>query len=105
MVHNAGCPSLLGPTDPNKLKHIFGKQEHNLDVLISQFGDTESAMQALEYAAYKHFKRYGFEYAEKGAPGVIKDTVIDVYGTKVTIRGRVVDGDFKLGTAFIPGSK
>ena len=102
LVHNSDCPSLLGPTAQNTFIHIFGKPQHNLDSLIQQFGGPEAAMRALEYAAYKHFKRYGFEAAENAASGVIKDTVIDVYGISVTIRGRIINGDFRLATAFIP---
>ena len=96
LVHNCDI-------DLNKVPHIFGKstERHGLEGLLKKYGGEEEAFKALVKAGQEHLEMHGFEYLPK-APGVIKDTVVDVGGISVTLRGRVVDGQFKIGTAFIP---
>ncbi|MBB6100038.1 hypothetical protein HNR42_003503 [Deinobacterium chartae] len=96
LVHNC-------EVDLNKIPHIFGKstERHGLGDLLKKYGGEEDALRALAKAGQKHLETHGFEYLPK-APGVIKDTVVDVGGIGVTLRGKVIDGQFKIGTAFIP---
>jgi RHS repeat-associated protein len=80
--------------DPNKLNHIFGEAEHNLGNLVSEFGSEESAFNAVQRAAETVVK-------SKGLQGVFEETVR--VGTEtVTVRGAVVNGVVKIGTAFKP---
>ncbi|VVM25855.1 hypothetical protein BSPWISOXPB_4881 [uncultured Gammaproteobacteria bacterium] len=48
-----GCGKL---TDPNKLKHIFGKPKHNLNNLIKIYGSEQKAFNAIEKATQKVIK-------------------------------------------------
>ena len=95
LVHNCDI-------DLNKVPHIFGKntERHGLGELVKKYGSEENALKALSEAGQEHLENYGFEYLPK-APGVIKDTVVDVGGVNITLRGAVVSGVFKIGTAFV----
>ena len=82
--------------DPNKLKHIFGKAEHKLqDFLKSYKGNQTNAFNAIEKAIQKYVTK-------NGITGTFKDVVIKVKGYNITVRGAVIDGKVKIGTAFIP---
>jgi RHS repeat-associated protein len=78
----------------NKLNHIFGQARHKLDDLVKEFGSQENAMDALQQAAEDAVK-------SKGLKGVFEETV-KVGTQQVTVRGNVVDGAVKIGTAFRP---
>jgi hypothetical protein len=56
----AYCPQefgkVIGKTDPNKLKHIFGKPKHNLNNLIKIYGSEQKAFNAIEKATQKVIK-------------------------------------------------
>ncbi|MEA3091928.1 MAG: filamentous hemagglutinin [Caballeronia sp.] len=80
--------------DANKLNHIFGNASHNLESLAQQLGSQENAFGAIQSATQAAFN-------SGGLTGVF-ETVVDVGGTQVTVRGAVVDGAVKIGTAFIP---
>jgi len=78
--------------DPSKLAHIFGQERHNLNGVVNQFGSEEKAYEAIQKAT---------EAATTGSKGVFQTTV--KVGTEtVTVRGAVVDGAVKIGTAFVP---
>jgi hypothetical protein len=87
-----------GKVDPNKLNHLFGKAEHNFDALLKSFGGNQSkAYTAIENAAQSYVTK-------NNITGVINATnqiTVKVSGYNVTVRGNVVDGVLKLGTAFI----
>ena len=79
-------------------QHIFGPKslgKHGLQGVLDSFGGNGiKATRALQRAAQSAVDR-----------GVISDvfeTVVEVGGLNITIRGRVMDGVAKLRTAFIP---
>jgi hypothetical protein len=76
----------------NKLFHIFGDPGHNLAGLVSTFGSEEAAYGAI---------LQGTEAAvqQQGLTGVFQTTV-KVGGETITVRGNVMDGVVKIGTAF-----
>ena len=76
----------------NKINHIFGKAAHNLGVLVQHFGTEAKAYAALEEATTQHV-------VAKGITGTFEE-VVSVGGTNVTVRGAVVNGAVKIGTAF-----
>jgi hypothetical protein len=76
----------------NKLNHIFGRAAHNLDVLVSEFGSQEAAYSALQKATQQ-------AVSQQGLTGVF-ETSVKVGSQTVTVRGAVVDGVAKIGTAF-----
>lgn len=79
----------LDKVDPNKLNHIFGRADHNLDGLVKQFGSQEKAFEALQTAVRN----------KGGLEGVFKTTV-KLGSETVTVTGKVVDGVAQIGTAF-----
>jgi len=81
--------------DQNKLAHIFGQAKHNLDGFLKSHGGNQvSAFNAIDRAAQAHVTNHGLT-------GVNQFTV-NVGGHSITVKGNVVDGAFKIGTAFIP---
>lgn len=76
----------------NKLFHIFGNPAHNLTDLVAKFGSQEAAFKAIQQ---------GTEAAvqQQGLTGVFQTTV-QVAGETITVRGNVVGGVVKIGTAF-----
>ncbi len=90
-----GSSVLANGVDPNKLNHIFGKAEHNLGSFLIKYGGNQvSAYNALQNAAQE-------QIIARGITGVFEETVI-VGGEIITVRGNVVNGIVKIGTAFIP---
>jgi hypothetical protein len=79
--------------DANKLHHVFDNPAHKLDSLVAKYGGDRSAtMTAIWETTQKEMTR-------RGVTGVFEETV-NVGGTMVTVRGRVVDGIVRIGTAF-----
>lgn len=76
----------------NKINHIFGKAAHNLGGLVQQYGSRAAAYAALEKATTA-------QVLSKGLTGQFEE-VVNVGGTNVTVRGAVVNGVVKIGTAF-----
>jgi RHS repeat-associated protein len=80
----------------NKAEHIFGEKnlaKHGLeDVLKSFGGNKEQAFQAIQKATSE---------ATQGTSGTF-EKVVQVAGENVTVRGSVVNGAARIGTAFIP---
>ncbi len=92
-----GIGSVIGKggANANTLHHIFGKSEHNLGPLLERFGgETGAAFEAMKAATESVVKA-------QGLTGVF-ETSIQVAGLQVTVRGAVVDGIVRIGTAFIP---
>ena len=78
----------------NKLKHIFGKSVHKIDDIVKEFGSQENAFQAMQEATQAAVK-------SKNLTGVFEVTV-RVGRQDVVVRGKVIDGVAKIGTAFKP---
>jgi hypothetical protein len=82
----------------NKCHHIFGPEKivgHKLGGFLGTFGgDQIRAFKALEDATQM--------LANQRAIGEGFETTVTVRGAIVTVRGRVVNGIAKIGTAFIP---
>lgn len=75
----------------NKINHIFGKVEHNLGDLVKTFGGETKAFKALEKATMK-----AVDASKEGKFRID----VKVGGKEVTVKGNVVDGEVKIGTAF-----
>jgi RHS repeat-associated protein len=91
-----GIKGTRSTVDPNKLNHIFGKKEHNLDTFLSKFGgDQVKAYNALEKVTQQYVN-------SNKITGTFKDIIVNVNGVDVTVRGTVINGQVKIGTAFIP---
>ena len=80
--------------NPNKVHHIFGDPDHNLDDLVKEFGDESNALEAIRDAAEQAVKK-------KGITQQFEET-IQVGSRQITVRGTVIDGDVRIGTAFRP---
>ena len=89
----AGSASQVA-ADANKVFHIFGNAEHNLSELVQSYGSETNAYNALQTATEAVAK-------EQGLSGTF-ETVVGIGSFQVTVRGVVVDGTLKIGTAFIP---
>lgn len=75
---------------PDKLDHIFDPK-HNFDPLVQQFGSREAAMEQVVRSIGGPLPQAGrFEIAQS------------IGGQTVVIRGAVVDGIPRIGTAFTP---
>lgn len=75
---------------PDKLDHIFDPK-HNFDPLVRQFGGREAAMEQIVRSIGGPLPPAGpFEVAR------------NIGGQTVIIRGAVVDGTPRIGTAFSP---
>lgn len=108
-VHNEGCGSTngvgaanagaeLAQRAVNQSNHIFGPKalgKHKLEGVLDAFkGDKLEAFKALEGEAQR--------LVDQGRIKDVFETVVQVGGQNVTVRGRVVDGVARVGTAFIP---
>jgi RHS repeat-associated protein len=94
-IHSFDDAAVVVTVDPNKLNHIFGKQQHGLGNFLKQFGgDQTKAFNAIQQAIQQHV-------TSKGITGVFEQ-VVNVGGTSIIVRGNVIDGIVKIGTAFIP---
>lgn len=76
----------------NKIHHIFSKQGHNLGNLVKAHGNENKAYKAIEKATNKA--------VDSSKPGRF-EIKVEVGGEQVTVRGNVVEGEVKIGTAFI----
>jgi hypothetical protein len=93
-LHALGETGAVGPGVGllNKINHIFGNAGHNLAGLVQQYGSPAAAYAALEKATAE-------QVVAKGLSGQFEEA-INVGGTSVTVRGAVVNGVVKIGTAF-----
>jgi len=82
----------------NRANHIFGPkslEKHALGDFLKKFGGNKvKAFQSLERATQKHVTNNLID-------GVFEVSV-KVRGVGVNVRGRVVDGNVNIGTAFVP---
>jgi len=86
--------STAGPDDANKANHIFGDPRHNMDPVLNQFGSRESAFAAIKQSTEQVVQALGLQ-------GVF-ETQVPVGSSIVTVRGNIVGGTVRIGTAFIP---
>jgi RHS repeat-associated protein len=87
------CPQKpLENIDPNKLRHIFDNPQHNLGNLLNQLGSQQEAFAAIQQATEAAVQ-------SQGITGVFQTTV-QVGGETITVRGSIVGGAVKIGTAF-----
>ncbi len=84
--------------EANKRHHIFGNPDHNLAALVRQYGSEEGAYQAIEAAVMAAFREGRLIVAAHGD----FQQVFDMGGNAVKVRGRVVDGIPRIGTAWMP---
>jgi RHS repeat-associated protein len=90
----------LDKVDPNKLNHLFGKGEHNFNSLLRSFeGDQAKAYHAIQNAAQNYVVRHNVT----GIINASNQITVNVSGHNVVVRGAVIDGTMRIGTAFIPG--
>ena len=75
-------------TRADKLDHIF-VDKHKLDGLLAKYGSREGVMEQM-------VKSLG------DLPDEVFEVLRMIGGEMVTIRGNVIDGVAKIGTAFIP---
>ena len=78
---------------PEQLDHVFNNPGHKLQGFVQQEGGEENAMRALIKAVGKE---------PDGIYGTSNPLVRTIGKYTITIRGRVMDGVFKISTAFIP---
>ncbi len=91
----AGAGAVRSTFDPNKLAHIFDNPAHNLGPVLQQFGGSQAAaFSAIKTATEAAVKA-------QGLAGVF-ETGVRIAGAHVIVRGAVVQGAVKIGTAFSP---
>lgn len=82
----------------NRANHIFGPKsltKHNLGGFLNSFsGNKIKAFKAIQSATQK--------MANNGNINGVFETVVQINNTSITVRGKVIDGAAKIGTAFIP---
>ncbi len=88
-------PNPNGDDEDNKSGHLFNKQKHNLGNILERHGnDPIRAMRAVQSETQKVI-------SNRGIIGLFEEKV-KVEGIEITVRGRVIDGVARIGTAFIP---
>ena len=90
---DAEISKAVGVVEENKLNHIFGNPEHDLSGVTQEFGSQEAAYQEILKAT---------QSATAGLEDGVFEVVVQVGGSRITVRGAIVDGITKIGTAFIP---
>lgn len=87
--------------DPNKLHHIFDKEEHALDDFVKSQGGQEQAFRAIQNAANQALREGRLVPGPNGLlPGGDAGPIIDVAGTKIRlIGGRVVNKIVQIASA------
>ena len=87
--------------DPNKLHHIFDKEEHGLDEFVKSQGGQEQAFRSIQNAANQALREGRLVPGPNGLlPGGDAGPIIDVAGTKIRlIGGRVVNKIVQIASA------
>jgi hypothetical protein len=83
--------------DLNKLHHVFDNPQHNLDVLVRLYGGKASAGRAIIEAIDRVLRAGDLVLSPLGRYW----QVFNVGGYPVTVRGRVVNGIARIGSAWI----
>lgn len=104
LVHNSGCGPFTADqlqqatdyaTSESKLAHIIDPDKHGFGDVVQAAGGRTEAMQAIVDSLND-----GSDLPTSGVFEVSRT----IYGESVTIRGAVVDGVPRIGTAFIPSA-
>ena len=82
----------VSSVNPNDLQHIFGQPKHRLGGLVEAFGSKENVFTELLQAT---------KQATQGTTGRF-ETIVRIGGADVTVRGAIVKGQVRIGTAFVP---
>lgn len=82
-----------GPIDQNQLHHIFGQSKHDMDPLVNEFGSEEAAFNRIKSAIQS-------EVDSEGISEVFEEVTVEVGPFQVTVSGRVIDGEARIGTAY-----
>ena len=88
----------------NSAEHIFGRNlaKHELGGVLDAFGgDKIAAFQALERGVQTQVAERSLKATASG----LYKTTVDVAGSTVTVEGRIIDGQPRIGTAYIPPRK
>ena len=85
--------TLADATRPDKMDHVFA-EKHNFDAIVSRYGSQEAAMEQI-------VRSLGTDISTNGPRNTFVITRI-IAGETVTIRGSIVNGVPRIGTAFIP---
>ncbi len=72
-----------------------GSLDIKLDSLVEMYGSQNAAFQAIHSGVQR-------EVSRQGISGVFRDLPVVVGSQKILVRGNVVDGAVKIGTAFRP---
>lgn len=78
--------------DPNTLHHIFDNPRHRLEGVVSEFGSQE--------AAFRELRRAIQSKVDSGDVSGVFEERVEVGSHTVTVRGKVIDGRARIGTAF-----
>ncbi len=81
----------------NKANHAFHnkKHDHHLDEVLESFNNDE-------ISAYKKMTEIAQNYIDNIGASSADQFIINVNGFDVTVRGKVIDGFFRITTAYIP---
>ena len=82
--------------DANKINHIFSNSEHLLEALIQKYWSQETAMEALQNAVTQAAKDFTIV-----SGNLFKNEIVNIDGIAITVRGAIVDGVARIGTAFV----
>jgi hypothetical protein len=83
--------------DPNKLNHIFGNPDHNLDVLVRRYGSQAAAFLAIDEAVNQAYHAGILVVDALGR--YERDFEVGEY--PVTVRGWIGDAVARIGTAWL----
>ena len=87
----------LTAAEQQKSHHIFGQDKHKMGPLVDRFGTREQAYLELDAAAQLAYRNGDLNLSTNG---INTETRISVGGVEVDlVGGRVVDGNFVLGSA------
>ena len=92
----AGASAGAGAADANKLNHIFGKSGHNLGAVVRAAGSREAAFNAMQRGLQGALDAGRLTTDRNG----VFQEVVKVEGLAVTVRGAVVDGAVRIGSAW-----
>ncbi|MBC7352068.1 MAG: hypothetical protein H5U08_06890 [Thermogutta sp.] len=79
--------------DANKLHHVFRSQHALMQQLVGRYGSKQAAYKVLQEAVVKTLEQQGKLAGEY-------EIEVVVSGMKVTVRGVIIDGVVRMGTAF-----
>ena len=80
--------------DANKLYHVFRSDHILMQKLVARYGSQQAAYKVLQQAVVKALEQEG-----KLAGPYEVDVVVG--GMRVTVRGVIIDGVVRIGTAFV----